>query len=200
MIDLEKERKDFEKRSFPDLNKVTFEITPEYEEGHYKEKSSHCEDLEESHTLSMSWFAWIDRAELAQAEINKEREQATEYYVDCEHLKTEINELKKKIEKLESDSSVKGSKATNKKGGYYLRDTRLPIGNCMKFWYTHGYGTKHSKFHWFETLEDAEKHKGGADWFEIWYAPYIDSIVESTVDIQNAYRSEEKAMIEELEK
>lgn len=71
MIDLEKERNEFEKRSFPDLNKVTFEITPEYEQGHYKEKSSHYDDLEESHTLSMSWFAWIDRAKLEQEKYLK---------------------------------------------------------------------------------------------------------------------------------
>ncbi|MBF7691571.1 hypothetical protein [Acinetobacter pollinis] len=112
----------------------------------------------------------------------------------------EIVALKQKLEKLESGEFVLVPKLPARKGGYYIRDTRLPIGNCMKFWYTHGYGTKHSKFHWFETVEQAQHHAGGAGWFEIWYAPYIDSIIESTVDIQKAYRSEEKAMIEALEK
>lgn len=86
-----------------------------------------------------------------------------------------------------------------RQGGYYLRDLRSPIGNCMKFWYTNGYGAKLQKFHWFPTLEDVLSHKGGADWFEPWYAPYIDSIAEKTVDFQLADRDQEKAMIEAQE-
>ncbi len=31
-------------------------------------------------------------------------------------------------------------------GGYYIRDLRSQPGNCMKFWYQAGYGTKHKNF------------------------------------------------------
>ncbi len=75
------------------------------------------------------------------------------------------------------------------KNGYYIRDLRNPIGNCMKFWYQCGYGTKHKNFFWCETLEEAKKYQGGCDWFEIWHAPYIDSLVEHTVDFQLADRN-----------
>ena len=75
------------------------------------------------------------------------------------------------------------------KNGYYIRDLRNPIGNCMKFWYQCGYGTKHKNFFWCETLEEAKKYEGGCDWFEIWHAPYIDSLVEHTVDFQLADRN-----------
>lgn len=75
------------------------------------------------------------------------------------------------------------------KDGYYIRDLRNPIGNCMKFWYQCGYGTKHKNFFWCETLEEAKKYQGGCDWFEIWHAPYIDSLVEHTVDFQLADRN-----------
>lgn len=54
----------------------------------------------------MMWFSWSKRAELAQSEINKEREQATEYYVDCEHLKEEINDLKQKLARYENPDYV----------------------------------------------------------------------------------------------
>lgn len=73
-----------------------------------------------------------------------------------------------------------------RQGGFYIRDLRSPIGNCMKFWYKAGYGTKHSNFFWCATLEEAKEYKGGADWFEIWDAPYIDSLIEHTVDFQLA--------------
>ncbi len=75
------------------------------------------------------------------------------------------------------------------KDGYYIRDLRNPIGNCMKFWYQCGYGTKHKNFFWCETLEEAKKYQGGCDWFEIWHAPYIDSLVEHIVDFQLADRN-----------
>lgn len=75
-----------------------------------------------------------------------------------------------------------------RQGGYYIRDLRNQPGNCMKFWYQAGYGTKHKNFFWCATLEEAKKYKGGCDWFEIWHAPYIDSLVEYTVDFQLADR------------
>lgn len=79
--------------------------------------------------------------------------------------------------------------ANKREGGYYIRDLRSPIGNCMKFWYQAGYGTKHKNFFWCETLEEAKKYRGGCARFEIWHAPYIDSLVEYTVDFQLADRS-----------
>lgn len=94
---------------------------------------------------------------------------------------------------------VLAPKESKREGGYYLRDLRSPIGNCMKFWYTNGYGTKLEKFHWFPSLDAVLSSKGGADWFEPWYAPYIDSIAEKTVDFQLANRDEEKAMIKAAE-
>lgn len=75
-----------------------------------------------------------------------------------------------------------------RQGGYYIRDLRNQPGNCMKFWYKSGYGAKHKNFFWCETLEQAKKYQGGCDWFEIWHAPYIDSLVEYTVDFQLADR------------
>ncbi|WP_180003189.1 MULTISPECIES: hypothetical protein [unclassified Acinetobacter] len=75
-----------------------------------------------------------------------------------------------------------------RQGGYYIRDLRSQSGNCMKFWYQAGYGTKHKNFFWCATLEEAKEYKGGCDWFEIWHAPYIDSLVEYTVDFQLADR------------
>lgn len=75
-----------------------------------------------------------------------------------------------------------------RQGGYYIRDLRSQPGNCMKFWYQAGYGTKHKNFFWCATLKEAKEYKGGCDWFEIWHAPYIDSLVEYTVDFQLADR------------
>ncbi|WP_180115151.1 hypothetical protein [Acinetobacter sp. YH12140] len=75
-----------------------------------------------------------------------------------------------------------------RQGGYYIRDLRSQLGNCMKFWYQAGYGAKHKNFFWCATLEEAKKYKGSCDWFEIWHAPYIDSLVEYTVDFQLADR------------
>ena len=85
---------------------------------------------------------------------------------------------------------------SKREGGYYLQDCRGYIGNCMKFWYTHGYGAKLHNFHWFPTLDDALKAAGGAPWHEPWYAPYVDSLAEKTIDMQLADREQEKAMIE----
>ncbi|AZM38603.1 hypothetical protein EJP75_08600 [Acinetobacter baumannii] len=79
-------------------------------------------------------------------------------------------------------------KVAQRQGGYYIRDLRSQPGNCMKFWYQAGYGTKHKNFFWCATLEEAKEYKGGCDWFEIWHAPYIDSLVEYTVDFQLADR------------
>ena len=76
-----------------------------------------------------------------------------------------------------------------RQGGYYIRDLRRQSGNSMRFWYQAGYGTKHKNFFWCATLEEAKKYKGGCDWFEIWHAPYIDSLIEHTVDFQLADRS-----------
>lgn len=75
-----------------------------------------------------------------------------------------------------------------RQGGYYIRDLRNQPGNCMKFWYRAGYGTKHKNFFWCATLEEAKKYMGDCGWFEIWHAPYIDSLVEYTVDFQLADR------------
>jgi len=75
-----------------------------------------------------------------------------------------------------------------RQGGYYIRDLRSQPGNCMKFWYQAGYGTKHKNFFWCATLEEAKEYKGSCGWFEIWHAPYIDSLVEYTVDFQLADR------------
>lgn len=143
--------------------------------------------------LQCSWLAWQKRAELAQTEINDLKQQLAEVH------KSRASWFEYS-QKIESREFVLVPKLPARKGGYYIQDKRSYLGNCMRFWYTHGYGTKHSKFHWFETLEDAKEAESGAGWFEIWYAPYIDSIIESTVDIQKAYRSEEKAMIEAVDK
>jgi len=80
--------------------------------------------------------------------------------------------------------------------GFYIQDLRNPIGNCMKFWYKSGYGTKHKNFFWCATYEEAQEYAGGCDWFKIWYAPYIDTLIEHTVDMQHADRVREKAMVE----
>ncbi|QHJ84282.1 MAG: hypothetical protein [Bacteriophage sp.] len=48
------------------------------------------------------WTYWKARAKLSQSEVNKEREQATEYYTDCEYLKAEINYLKQKLARYEN--------------------------------------------------------------------------------------------------
>ncbi|WP_336143717.1 hypothetical protein [Acinetobacter sp. 102] len=81
-------------------------------------------------------------------------------------------------------------------GGFYIQDLRNPIGNCMKFWYKSGYGTKHKNFFWCATYEEAQEYAGGCDWFKIWYAPYIDTLIEHTVDMQHADRIREEAMLE----
>lgn len=78
MIDLIKERQQFELSFYPNFNNVTFEITPVYEQGHYKENSSHHEDLEESSRLSMAWFSWVERAEIAEKEIERLKEELKE--------------------------------------------------------------------------------------------------------------------------
>lgn len=80
--------------------------------------------------------------------------------------------------------------------GYYIQDLRNPIGNCMKFWYKSGYGTKHKNFFWCATYEEAKEYAGGCDWFKIWYAPYIDTLIEHTVDMQHADRVREKTILE----
>jgi hypothetical protein len=132
---------------------------------------------------------WYKRAELAEKEINDLKQQIAELHSSRESLLEYKN-------KVESDDVVLLQGATTRKGGYYIQDKRSYLGNCMLFWFTHGYGTKHSKFHWFETLEQAQDSAGGAPWFEIWYAPYIDSLIESTIDCQYVNRDQEKAMIE----
>ena len=104
----------------------------------------------------------------------------------------QIETLKSELTKIKS-TLPEQSKSTS---GYYLQDCRGFIGYCMKFWYTHGYGTKLQKFHHFSTKEEALSAAGGAPWHKPWYAPYIDSLAEYTIDMQLADRNAEKAMIE----
>lgn len=52
------------------------------------------------------WQGWKARAELAQAEINKEREHYVEYRIDTAHLEDEINELKQKLARYENPDYV----------------------------------------------------------------------------------------------
>lgn len=107
---------------------------------------------------------------------------------EIEALKAELNKTKTAL-----------PEQTNCKGGYYLQDCRGYIGNCMKFWYTHGYGAKLLEFHLFSTKEEALSAAGGAPWHKPWYAPYINSLAEYTIDMQLADRNAEKAMIESQE-
>lgn len=113
-------------------------------------------------------------------------------FVLFEQQQHQIETLKSELTKIKS-TLPEQSKST---GGYYLQDCRGFIGNCMKFWYTHGYGAKLQKFHHFSTKEEALSAAGGAPWHKPWYAPYIDSLAEYTIDMQLADRNAEKAMIE----
>lgn len=81
--------------------------------------------------------------------------------------------------------------------GWYLQDTRKIIGNCTKFWYQHGYGTKVKNFHVFASKEEALARS--APWFVAWYKPYIDSLAELTVDCQLLNRAEEQLMIQDMQ-
>ena len=47
--------------------------------------------------------------------------------------------------------------------------------------------------------EEALSAAGGAPWHKPWYAPYINSLAEYTIDMQLADRNAEKAMIESQE-
>lgn len=96
MIDLEKE---FERMAKEDDMPTYKYLCDDGSENQYENRST---------SIAYDFYSkgWKKHAELAQAEINKEREQATEYYVDCEHLKEEIKELKQKLEKLESGEFV----------------------------------------------------------------------------------------------
>ncbi|WP_111883846.1 hypothetical protein [Acinetobacter sp. CFCC 11171] len=107
--------------------------------------------------------------------------------------------LEHAAELLEAAKAQAVPEESKHEGGYYLQDCRGYIGNCMKFWYTHGYGAKLHNFHWFPTLDDALKAAGGAPWHKPWYAPYVDSLAEKTIDMQLADREQEKAMIEAQE-
>lgn len=109
-----------------------------------------------------------------------------------EQMKTQVNTLDEMLlnqgEALAQAKAQAVPEVAQRQGGYYIRDLRSQPGNCMKFWYQAGYGTKHKNFFWCATLEEAKKYKGGCDWFEIWHAPHIDSLVEYTVDFQLADR------------
>ena len=83
MIDLEKEREAFMRMS--------------------KDQKANIENISQ---VEEHFKTWCLRAELAQAEINKEREQATEYYAECEYLKAEITELKQKLARYENPDYV----------------------------------------------------------------------------------------------
>lgn len=101
MIDLDKERKAFEATRVGEFVNVDFEVNDYWKTGHYKEKTSHYEDLEESHTLSMSWFAWVARAELAQAKINELKKEIAYLNNARKDSNGCILNLKQKLEKLE---------------------------------------------------------------------------------------------------
>lgn len=120
-----------------------------------------------------------------------------------EQMKTQVNTLDEILlnqgEALAQTKAQAVPEESKHEGGYYLQDCRGYIGNCMKFWYTHGYGAKLHNFHWFPTLDDALKAAGGAPWHKPWYAPYVDSLAEKTIDMQLADREQEKAMIEAQE-
>ena len=116
-------------------------------------------------------------------------------FVLFEKQQCEIDALKAEL----NNHLATVTEVSNRKGGYYIQDLRNPIGNCMKFWYSSGYGTKHKNFFWCETYEEAQKYAGGCDWFKIWYAPYIDSLIEYTIDMQLADRDVEKFAIETQE-
>lgn len=193
MIDLDKEREAFESA----YQHHSF-IKTVYRDGNYYSVMPSLNISKDEKKLivsiaNSSWNSWQRCKLRAQEEINDLKQQLAEVH------KSRVSWVEYS-QKIESGEFVLVPKLPARKGGYYIQDKRSYLGNCMFFWLTHGYGTKHSKFHWFETLEQAQQRVGGATWFEIWYAPYIDSLIESTIDCQYVNRDQEKAMIEALEK
>lgn len=88
-------------------------------------------------------------------------------------------------------------KIAESKPGWYVQDRRgqREMGNSMKFWYKAGYGAKISKFFHWTDAESVKRSIGGCEWHQAWYAPYIDSLAERTVDVQLANREDERAMM-----
>lgn len=111
------------------------------------------------------------------------------YIYDYAHKNALVCQLKESHFTAWQAAKAQVKEVAQRQGGYYIRDLRNQSGNCMKFWYKAGYGTKHKNFFWCATLEEAKKYMGDCGWFEIWHAPYIDSLVEYTVDFQLADRN-----------
>lgn len=110
MIDLVKEREAFEATRVGEFVNVEFEVNDYWKTGHYKEKTSHYEDLEESHTLSMSWFAWLARAELAQAEITELKQKLAESEAKQSMWRDEKNHAIKRWHDITQDYNEKKQK------------------------------------------------------------------------------------------
>lgn len=96
MIDFKREKELFE----TEMERINFP-TIKNEYGNYK--SDHVNGV---------FHGWIERAKLYQVEINKEREQATEYYVDAEYLKEEISQLKKQLSRYQKAEQLIEQKVT----------------------------------------------------------------------------------------
>ena len=143
-----------------------------------KEKIAH-----EKHLLSQG----VDFKYLPNIQYN-ELENVYELIEWGEEYSEALNEINSSWCTWQAAKAQAVPEVAQRQGGYYIRDLRSQPGNCMKFWYQAGYGTKHKNFFWCATLEEAQKYKGDCDWFEIWHAPYIDSLVEYTVDFQLADR------------
>lgn len=106
LIDLDKERAEFESRRVDEFNNVEFEKNKYWDIGHYKAKTNSIDDLEEANELSYSWFAWVERAVLAQAEINKLKKEIAYLNNARKDSNGHILSLNQKVEKLEIENKT----------------------------------------------------------------------------------------------
>lgn len=178
--------KDIERKAFEALPLAKLALDQDWVRYHkesntYYPSKDFCPDSAPE-AMSFAWQAW--QAAIARMEVR---------------INTLDEMLLNQGEALAQAKAQAVPEESKHEGGYYLQDCRGYIGNCMKFWYTHGYGAKLHNFHRFPTLDDALKAAGGAPWHKPWYAPYVDSLAEKTIDMQLADREQEKAMIEAQE-
>lgn len=106
LINLDKERTEFESRRFGEFNNVEFEKNKYWDIGHYKGKTNHSDDLEEANEMSYSWFAWVERAVLAQEEINKLKKEEIKYKEKYGKLIGKIHALESKLTDYENPNYV----------------------------------------------------------------------------------------------
>ena len=98
-VNLEQERFYFENSRKGRFTNIRFELDKVFDIGHYVPKTNHSDDREEANELSYSWFAWVDRAKLAQEEINKCKEKYGK-------LIGKIHALENKLGRYKSDDYV----------------------------------------------------------------------------------------------